>query len=309
MFRDAPCVNLDKPASHGVGETHKANLTYKFDDTKLVYFTYSTGYRPGGVNRSGDFAPYTPDSLTTYEIGWKTSWFDRSLVWNGSAYLQDFSNFQFAFLGPNSLTIVANAPSARILGVETNATWRATEHLTISGGAAYNDAVLTQNFCGTDPNTQTVIQNCTTAYVIANTGPGSIPETHGAIKGQQLPYTPKFKGDISVRYTFDLMGWNAHAQAAVAYQTTRAPALLLDDINNLGKMPDYATLDLSFGAEKGHNSVELFIKNATDTRGQINRSTPCTISLCSVGYPGAPPAVYVVPTQPLTVGFRVGRTF
>ncbi len=295
-FRNAPCVNLDKPASTGSGETHKVNATYKFDSDKLVYFTYSTGYRPGGVNRSGVFPPYQADSLTNFEVGWKTSWLDRSLNFNGSLYDEDFSNFQFAFLGPNSLTIIENAPSARILGVETSVDWRATSHLTISGGASYNDAVLTANFCGTDQETGLLITQC--ANVDAK-----------ALKGQQLPYTPKFKGNLLARYTFDLMGWNAHAQAAVVYQTSRSPALFTDDIHNLGTMPDFATVDFSFGAEKDQRTMEVFIKNAFDTRGQINRYTPCTTSVCAVGYTGVPAAVYVVPTQPLTVGIRFGQKF
>jgi iron complex outermembrane recepter protein len=308
-FRNAPCVNLDKPASSGSGETYKANLTYKFTSDKLVYFTYSTGYRPGGVNRSGDFAPYQADSLANYELGWKTSWFDHSLNWNGALYDEEFSNFQFAFLGPNSLTIIENAPSARILGMETNIDWRATSALTLSAAAAYNDATLTANFCGTDPVTQTVVPTCTEAYVIANSGPDVPNEAHGALKGQQLPYTPEFKGTLTGRYTFDVKGWNAHAQVSVAYQTRRYPALLLADIGNLGTMPDFATVDFSFGAEKNNNSVELYIKNAFDERGQLNRFTPCTTSICAPAYPGVPPAVYVLPTQPLTVGIRLGHKF
>jgi iron complex outermembrane receptor protein len=292
-FRNAPCVNLDKTVSAS-GETHKVNLTYKIDDDRLVYFTYSTGYRPGGVNRSGNAGPYQADSLTNYEVGWKTSWFDRSLNWNGAGYYEDFSKFQFSYLGPNSLTIVNNAPSARVLGVETSVDWRTTQHLTLSGGGAYNDAKLTQDFC-TD-NNGVVLNNCAGYTVLA-------------AKGQQLPYTPKFKGNITARYTFDVMGWNAHAQASVLFQTMTFAALRLADIADLGNMPGYATIDLSFGAQRNNTTAELFVKNAFDERGQINRYTPCTTSICAPSYPGVPAAVYVVPTQPLTVGIRFGQKF
>jgi outer membrane receptor protein involved in Fe transport len=295
-FRNAPCVNLDKPASTGTGETYKANLTYKFDADRLVYFTYSTGYRPGGVNRSGVFPPYQADSLANYELGWKTSWMDRSLNFNGAFYDEEFSNFQFAFLGPNSLTIIENAPSARILGVETSVEWRATEHLTLSGGGSYNDATLTGNFCGTDQATGTVITSCPNSQALA-------------LKGEQLPYTPKFKGNVTARYSFDWGNWKAHAQAAVVYQTKRTSAVFTEDIANLGVMPGFATADLSFGAEKDKTSAELFVKNLFDTRGQVNRYTPCTTSICAPAYPGVPPAVYIVPTQPLTVGVRFAQKF
>jgi outer membrane receptor protein involved in Fe transport len=304
-FRNAPCVDLDKAPSKGTGETHKINATYRLTGDKLVYFTYSTGYRPGGVNRSGAFQPYQQDTLSNFEVGWKTSWFDRSLTWNGALYDEEWNKFQFAFLGPNSLTIVENAPSARILGVETNVDWRATEHLTLSAAGAINDAELTGDFC-TNP-AGVVVSPCGSNPVLAS-------------KGQQLPYTPKFNGNATARYTFPLFGWDGHAQAAVVYQSKRSPAVFTSDIQNLGDMPGYATLDLSVGAQHGKTTFEIFAKNVTDERGQINRYTPCTTSICAPGYPAGvgsngiaypatPPAVYVVPIQPLTVGVRFGQKF
>ncbi len=298
-FMNAPCVDLSKPASEATGETHKVNLTYKLDPDKLVYFTYSTGYRPGGVNRSGAFGPYQADSLTNYEIGWKTGWMNRSIYWNGAIYDEEFNNFQFSFLGPNSLTIIANAPSARIEGGETSIDWRASEQLTLSGGASYNHAVLTANFCGTDETTGAFIPTCSNAFAIGN---------EGALKGQQLPYTPKFKGNLTARYTFPLTGgWNAHVQGSVFYQSMAFAGLRVQDIAELGNMPGYATADFSVGAEHDNKTVELFVKNAFDTRGQVNRYTPCTVSVCAVSYTGVPAAVYVVPIQPLTVGIKVGQ--
>jgi len=294
-FRNAPCVNLNKTVTAS-GETHKVNLTYKFNADALVYFTYSTGYRPGGVNRSGAFPPYAADSLSNYEIGWKTGWLDRSLFFNGAIYDEQWNKFQFAFLGPNSLTIIANAPSAQILGAETSIDWRATSQLTISGGASYNHAVLTANFCGTDEATGQFIATC--------------PDSQAqALRGQQLPYTPRFKGNLTARYTFPLAGWDAHVQGSVLYQTMAYADLLTADNALLGTMPGYATADFSVGAERNRLKLELFVKNAFDSRGEVNRYTPCTISVCAAAYPGVPPAVYAVPIQPLTVGLKLTQRF
>ncbi|HEY2481739.1 MAG TPA: TonB-dependent receptor [Caulobacteraceae bacterium] len=295
-FRDAPCVNLDKDTKAS-GETHKVNLTWRIDPNKLVYFTYATGFRPGGVNRNGGglIPPYQADTLTSYEVGWKTSWLDRSLNFNGALYDEEWNNFQFAYLGINSLTIIQNAPSARILGAESNIEWRATPSLTISAAGAYNDAELAADFC-TDPNGNVIHGACGSNPVLAP-------------KGQQLAFTPKFKGTVTARYTFPIMGWDGHAQVSVGYQTSRLPAVFSADNANLGTMPGYATVDFSVGAEHDKSSVELFVKNAFDERGQIDRFTPCTTAVCAPGYPGVPPAVYVIPTQPLTIGLRVGQKF
>ena len=71
QFHQAPCTDLDQSAV-GTGNTHKINLTWRVDDKRLVYFTWSTGFRPGGINRRTDDAgPYAPDKLTNYEVGWK----------------------------------------------------------------------------------------------------------------------------------------------------------------------------------------------------------------------------------------------
>ena len=304
-FRDAPCVNLDKD-THGTGETHKVNLTYRLDSDKMVYFTYATGFRPGGVNRNGNFGPYQTDTLTSYEVGWKTAWLDHSLLFNGALYDEEWNNFQFAFLGPNSLTIVENAPTARILGVESSLEWRATEGLTFTAGGAYNDAHLTAPFCQ-DPASGEPTTVCNASTIKAP-------------NGTPLAFTPKFKGNLTARYVFPMMGWNAHVQASVAYESSRTPAVFAADVANLGVMPGYATVDLAFGAERDKTSFEVFVKNAFDERGQLDRFTPCTTSICAPGYPAGvgsngvafpavPPAVYVIPTQPLTIGIRLGQKF
>jgi iron complex outermembrane recepter protein len=51
-----PCINTDKKVVEN-GETHKINLTYQIDPDRMVYTTYSTGFRPGGNNRRLGVAP------------------------------------------------------------------------------------------------------------------------------------------------------------------------------------------------------------------------------------------------------------
>ena len=67
-YNGAPCVNLNKDTDES-GNTPKVNLAYKFDEDRMVYATYSEGFRPGGVNRRGTFPPYEADYLTNYEAG------------------------------------------------------------------------------------------------------------------------------------------------------------------------------------------------------------------------------------------------
>ena len=290
----SPCTDLNKTV-RASGETHKINLTYHIDDDKLVYFTYSTGFRPGGVNRNGGptSPPYRPDYLANYELGWKTSWDENRVRFNGAVYWEDWQNFQFSFLGQNSLTVVANAGNARILGAETDVSWRPMAGLTLSGSATYTDAELMADFCGGAP--------CSATNLVQ------------APKGSQLPVTPKFKGNATARYEFPLYNLNAHVQGSVVYQSsswsdllTQAPipstTTYVPVRGALGQQAAYATADFTAGVGKDNWTFEVALLNAFDTRAQLYRYAECTIQVC-----GAEP--YIVPNRPRTIALRFGQKF
>src|SRR6185503_18846259 len=131
---------------------------------------------------------------------WKTTWFDNRLSFNGSVFRETWKDFQFAILGANGLTEIKNANQAEIKGVEIEANWAATYSLNISGGLAYYDAKLTANYCGfTDANGKPITV-CPPGTINPQTGdPVDGPEANN---GSQLPVTPKFKGNLTARYTF-----------------------------------------------------------------------------------------------------------
>lgn len=54
-----PCEDLDKEINEK-GHTGKINVTYHLDDQKMIYATYSTGFRPGGINRRAACRPTKP---------------------------------------------------------------------------------------------------------------------------------------------------------------------------------------------------------------------------------------------------------
>src|SRR4029079_178555 len=164
------------------------------------------GVRRGRANRRQNepplapIPPYRPDRLTNYEIGWKTSWFDNTLRFNGAIYIDDWNNFQVSFLGLNSFTEIHNAGSARIYGSELDATWIPVDGLTISGAATITDAHLTKDYCGP----------ITPAGVIATFCPGpDDPFGPDSPKGTALP-VPKYKTNWTARYEFPLEQFQAH---------------------------------------------------------------------------------------------------
>jgi iron complex outermembrane recepter protein len=111
-FMSAPCKNLDKSIQED-DITPRFNLAYQIDADKMVYATYSEGFRPGGVNRRGTLPPYLADWLTNIEFGWKTTWMNNRLRINGAVFNQTWDDFQFALLGAQGLTEINNAGAGR----------------------------------------------------------------------------------------------------------------------------------------------------------------------------------------------------
>ncbi|MHB8727380.1 MAG: TonB-dependent receptor [Casimicrobiaceae bacterium] len=306
-FHFAPCTDLNQTVD-GSGHTERLTLNYKFDPDRMVYATFSTGFRPGGVNRVYDpaikaiFPPYQADQLKNYEMGWKTQWDGHRLRWNGAIFLEDWNNFQFLYLGPNSVTVVQNAASAQIKGLETELEWAAGGGLVLTGGATFLHAVTTANYCGpaaTIPGTTQLSTNCpnqVNAYAVGNAPNG--PE---APAGTRLPVAPKVKLNLVARENFPVGDWEGFVQAAGMYQSSTTPLLRLIDQQTIGDMPAYALFDLSGGLQKNGLTTQLYVSNVADKRAQLTRFVECTTTTCN--------QPYIIPTQPRTVGIKFGQKF
>jgi iron complex outermembrane recepter protein len=292
----APCTDLDKRVT-GSGNVPRANITYKFDADKLVYATFSKGFRPGGVNRTAaaNIGPYQADYLKNYEIGWKTQWFDHRLRWNGALFWEDWNNFQFSFLGPNSVTIIENGGNARIKGIENEVEWQATANLNLSANFTFLDPRLTQNYCGSAGVTNCPDLVTTEAFIPNLKGPQ-------APAGTNLPITPKFKGNVIARYTFgEVAGWRPFGQLSYVYQTKSLPTLRVDQAQIIGTQPAYGLLDLTGGAQVNKCTIQLIVTNVTDKRAQLSRFVQTV--------PSAENQPYIIPTQPRTVAIQFGQKF
>lgn len=297
QFQGGPCVNLDKRVSES-DSIGKLNVTWEIDDKKLVYATWSQGYRPGGINRKGTLPPYTSDFLTNYELGWKTSWGD-TLTFNGALFREDWDDFQFSYLGQNGLTEIRNANQAQIDGLEIDLSWAATYNLQITGGFAWYDAKLTKNYCGwikPDGSPETV---CPPGTLDPN---GDVVDGPQAASGTRLPVTPKFKGAVNARYTWDMAGGEAYWQASLSHAGDRRVDMREAETALLGTLDAYTMADLSAGWRKNNWSIDVFVKNVFDERAEMTRFAQCAALTC--GY-----QPYTVIAQPRTFGIRFSQEF
>ena len=113
-----------------------------FEDV-LLYAKTSRGFRAGGTNqRSNPALPYKPETVTDYEIGAKSEWFERRLRVNLATYHSDYKDIQrsISVIESGSLiTAVQNAASATIDGVELEITARPVRSLMVSAFTAYTE--------------------------------------------------------------------------------------------------------------------------------------------------------------------------
>lgn len=292
----SPCTDLDAGTS-GSGTVPRVNVTYNIAPGKMVYATYSKGFRPGGVNLIAGVDSYKPDYLINYEVGWKTQWFDNHLRWNGTLFWEDWKDFQFSFL-KNSLTVITNGGAARIKGLETSVDWLPVASLLLSTDFTFMDPVLTENYCGTFGVTY-----CPNQVTYGPFLPGGQLDGPLAPAGTNLPITPKFKGNVVARYSFVTKGsWRPYVQLSGMYQTRTSPAVRVDEAEVIGDQPAYALMDLKVGADAANGMhLDLFISNLADRRAQLYRFTGSN--------PRIDNQVYIVPAQPRTFGLEFGQDF
>ena len=122
--------------------TLAADVTDKIN----VYAKYASGYRAGGASsRSLTFRSFGPEDVDSYEIGFKTEWFDMLRV-NGAIYTMDRTGSQIDFNlvtpqanGSTRNTLEAiNAPGVtKITGLELEAEANLAPGLNVSGSYAY----------------------------------------------------------------------------------------------------------------------------------------------------------------------------
>ena len=293
-----PCTNLDKRVKDS-GFVHRLNLTYKANDDMLFYATWSRGFRPGGVNRRGSFPPYKADYLTNYEAGAKIS-FGRGAHFNLAGYIEDWNNMQVSLLGENGLTVVRNVAKARITGLEADLLLRPMPGMSWSTGVSYNHAVLKEDFCFDE-----LAEDCRDAGFTG--GLDFLAE-----KGDKLPLTAPWKGSTQLRYEWGLRpDMKAHVQGVVTYEGKRRRDLR-PAINEIyGNMSSFTEVDIGAGVETGPWSVDLYVKNLFDVRGQLSKGIQCREEVCGdvLGDTEFGGKVYTVVSRPRTIGLRVGRKF
>jgi iron complex outermembrane recepter protein len=168
----------------------KAQMDLHLSKDMLAYVSYNRGVKGGGFN--APLFPFTindlstlsfkPETLTSYEVGFKSEFLDHTVRFNAAAYYYNYQDYQALIytIGLEQLIVNANATHK---GAEAELDWAPSVAWRFGAGLAYVDALVKNvaaRCCG-DPGTQYAGQPIPGNYIPAN--------------------APRWTGNVMARYT------------------------------------------------------------------------------------------------------------
>jgi iron complex outermembrane receptor protein len=143
---------LDGYTGHYSGDKldYRVNLDYRWTENLMTYAEVSTGFKGGGISPrpfiASQVVPFGPETLTAYEIGAKSDFFERRLRLNLSLFENKFKDIQETLLSCPQFSlnipdfpcaVPVNAGDATIKGEELELEAHPIEHLTVDGSFSH----------------------------------------------------------------------------------------------------------------------------------------------------------------------------
>ena len=262
-----------------------------------IYARVAKGYRPGGPNfipagaPAGFPAEFKSDTLVSYEGGIKAETADRSFGIDLSGFYVDWKDILIlssATTAAGPVGVNANGGRARTYGAEATATLRPAQGFEVSANLAYTKAYLRDD-------------------TVANGG----LNLAGGLRGDDLPFVPRIAANVSADYRWALgdvtafVGGDVHLQDdqkagfSAAYRAAYGRQVTLDG---------YSTVNLRAGADLGAFTVQVYVRNLTDSQGLINASGFPFAVPTALGGTGAN-LIRATSVRPRTLGATVGFGF
>ena len=226
---------------------------YRPTDWLLTYGSFARGYKSFGYNLDRTQTGVTPnaslffpsETVDSYELGFKATLVDRTVLFNATYFDQTFENFQLnTFLG--TAFVVESIPELNSKGVDADFLWfTPLEGLSISAGATYTDSQY-GNFTAAD---------------LASTGNFA---QLSLLPGARASFAPEWS--LTGGFNFDRsignnlrLGWSMQAKYSTDYNT--------GSDNLPAKQQEAFTLvngRVSIGTEDERWTLDLWAQNLTD---------------------------------------------
>lgn len=222
-------------------------LNYKPNDDLLVYAAYRRGVKSGGFitgNVAGtpaNLREYDEETNNAYELGFKSSFADRTVRLNGAVFYYDYQDLQHTSL--IGITNVITNNDTTVWGGELELKANPVPELTLSLGVGYVDSEVEG------------INNPT----------GAVPKPLN--QDSKLPLSPKWTFNYLARYEWDAWGGKPFAQVSGRYRSK----MFRDSLNNSSNtIESNYTTDASIGYDTDSWGLSLWVINLFDSHREIN---------------------------------------
>ena len=270
---------------------HFDKLTYRFvlaqdiSDNIHAYVSDNLGFKAGAYNANVfTNPPALPETLHAYEAGIKTELFDRRVRLNIAGFTYNFKNVQVRSGAPPALqgqTILQNAASERMKGIDADYNIVVTRDFSINGGIEYLDGYF-GNYPGATCSTPAT-------RVVGGLTVGAPITAICNLAGRQLPYAPSVSGSVGFIYNLDT---RIGAWALVGNDHFSSAYPLVADGSIREGEHHIIDASLTWTAPDKRFDVQLFVRNLT------NQYTFTAGLVTSV--------FYVSPGAPRTYGITIG---
>ncbi|MEJ5976273.1 TonB-dependent receptor [Novosphingobium sp. PS1R-30] len=282
---------LPEPRVHSSNFSPEATLTYTPSDDLTIFASYKKGYKSGSFKVAVPAAPgednaFDDEEVQGYEVGLKSRFFDRSLLFNLAFYDYTYKGLQVGGIadsvGGVPVITTVNAGKARTYGVDVDLMYRppAIEGLSLSASVNWNHARYKElNNIPCYAN-QTFAQGCNTFFAPPSGAQLGLPPGVGVtrngvygfynaqdISGQRMIRAPEWTANFGFDYELPVgsglkLGLTNNNQYSSSY-----PAYLANGRPNADNVQDsYFRVDASIALRDAEDRWEIALigKNLTD---------------------------------------------
>ncbi len=151
---------------------------------------------------NSDFTTAGSETIISYEGGFKSQLFGRTLRLNASAFGYTVKNIQLNGNDANGNGVLFNADHANAYGLEAEAQWTPFEHLSLGAGLSLLHTEIKDSRVYAQVCALNGIVVCTVNNPVIKVGTGYFAQ----INGNPLPDAPEYTLDLTARYGVPVHG-------------------------------------------------------------------------------------------------------
>lgn len=258
---------VDAPVDVTLDEfTWTGGLRYQIREEVMLYGSVGTGVKSGAFNNTANpvaaFASNDlvtePETVTSYELGMKSSWMDNRLNLNLAIFYMDYDDLQVRLgcvdCGPGGIPdrFLSNAGEATSNGFELEMVVLPTDSLRINVGVGYNDSTYDRLENVEDQRAGNILRDAS---------------------GNTVAFAPEWSINASAQHTTELMGGLLTSRLDITYLDDRFsessfhnyPDDVLEAQTLLNARVGYRPTNDKWG-------ISLWVQNLTDDDSDVYRT-------------------------------------